>query len=291
MRNFRYALLFVLFLSFSNGFSQNRSIQFLEKPWQEILQIAKKENKLIFMDAYAVWCGPCKWMAANIFTNDTVADYFNKTFICVKVDMEKGEGRVLGKKFEVKAYPTLLFIDTAGALIHKKVGADRKAQDYIKMALTAQDPEECLAHYLSQYKAGNRTPAFMMTYFDRISDTYTPVNESLNQYFSTVVEATLSDRINWNIIYKYVNDKNSKEFSYLLKNADKYERLYTIDSVNQKIWQVYTNEFIQLIRSQPFSQEKYSRLKEEVLKSGYRLAIEVTNTADQWLQQFREQNK
>jgi len=46
--------------------------------WQDIVAMAKQENKLIFLDAYASWCGPCKWMAANMFTNDTIADYYNK---------------------------------------------------------------------------------------------------------------------------------------------------------------------------------------------------------------------
>ena len=230
-------------------------------------------------------------MAANIFTNDTVADYFNKTFICAKVDMEKGEGPVLSKKFEVRAYPTLLFADTTGTMIHKKVGAEHNAQDFINLAKIAQNPGECLAFYVRQYNAGIRTPEFMMTYFDRISDTYTPVDELLNQYFSKVAEADFLNRTNWNITYQHVNDMDSKAFTYLVKNTTQYEQLYTVDSVNQKIWQVYANELSQLIRRQPFSEESYNKLKKEILNSGFRLAPEVTATTDQWLQQYKKQNQ
>ncbi len=35
--------------------------------WKEIQAKAKAENKYIFMDAFTTWCGPCKYMAANIF--------------------------------------------------------------------------------------------------------------------------------------------------------------------------------------------------------------------------------
>jgi uncharacterized protein YyaL (SSP411 family) len=58
---------------------------------------AKKENKLIFVDAYASWCGPCKLMVKNIFPLKTVGDYYNSHFINAKIDMEKGEGIELAK--------------------------------------------------------------------------------------------------------------------------------------------------------------------------------------------------
>ena len=63
------------------------------KPWKEILQLAKKENKLIFMDCYTSWCGPCKALAKNVFTQEKVGDFFNPRFINVKYDMEKGDGK------------------------------------------------------------------------------------------------------------------------------------------------------------------------------------------------------
>ena len=87
----------VISVSTSAGYSQDRSINFTDKSWQEIVAMAKQQNRLIFLDAYASWCGPCKWMAANMFTNDSIADYYNKTFICASIDMEKGEGLNLGQ--------------------------------------------------------------------------------------------------------------------------------------------------------------------------------------------------
>lgn len=287
MKKINLLIIFTLAFSLPSVFSQNRSIRFLEKPWLEILQTAKKENKMIFLDAYAAWCGPCKWMAANIFTNDTVADYFNETFICAKVDMEKGEGPRLAMKFDVKAYPSLLFIDTSGALVHKKVGADKKAQDYIKLAGIARDPEQCLAYYIKQYNAGFRSPDFMLNYFDRLTEAYASIEIPLKQYLSSMPDSALLSLPNWNIIYKYVNDKNSKAFGFLLSHRLLYEQLYSPDSVRQKIWGVYANALVQSIRSQPFSQDKYEQLREEILKSGFILAPELLKASDQWLQQYK----
>ncbi|MDO5615308.1 MAG: DUF255 domain-containing protein, partial [Cruoricaptor ignavus] len=85
---------FIIFCTLSTFvFSQN-SISFEDKSsFQEILSKAKKENKLVFMDAFATWCGPCKMMEKNIFPKENVKSYYNTNFINARFDMEKGEGR------------------------------------------------------------------------------------------------------------------------------------------------------------------------------------------------------
>ena len=103
-----------------NVFSQG--IQFEIGSWKEVLQKAKQENKLIFVDLYTTWCGPCKKMAAETFPQQAVGDYFNKNFVNYKIDAEKGEGPELAGKYEVSAYPTLVFVNAAGELVYKFMG-------------------------------------------------------------------------------------------------------------------------------------------------------------------------
>jgi len=259
----------VIILTLSNGYSQTRSITFSEKPWAEIQAIARQENKLIFLDAYAVWCGPCKWMSANIFTNDTVADYYNRTFICAKMDMEKGEGIALAKKYEVRAYPTLLFINSDGDMVHKKVGAARKIKDYIDLGITAQDADNCFSAVIKKYQAGNNDPVFIFTYLRSLQDAYLPVSEPLKKYVSTQKSDDLIIRTNWNIIYNFSNDMASPEFIYLVKNQKEFERRYTTDSVLGKISDVYSSELNKVIRSKPFSASKWGDLLETIKQSGF----------------------
>ncbi|HZK65342.1 MAG TPA: thioredoxin family protein [Puia sp.] len=92
-------------------------IQFLENSWAKALEQAKKENKLIFLDAYASWCGPCKMLKKNTFTKKAAGDFFNAHFINVAIDMEKGDGPSLSQKFEVDAYPTLIIADKNGNIV------------------------------------------------------------------------------------------------------------------------------------------------------------------------------
>lgn len=92
-------------------------IQFIEDNWSKALEQAKKENKLIFLDAYASWCGPCKLLKRKTFPDKEAGDFFNKNFINVAVDMEKGEGPSLGQKYRVNAYPTLIITDAEGNIL------------------------------------------------------------------------------------------------------------------------------------------------------------------------------
>lgn len=109
-------------LSGENPENKESGVIFYDGTWQQALDKAKAENKLIFLDAYASWCGPCKLMKARVFPNEEVGSYFNNNFINVKFDMEKGEGRILASTYNVKAYPSLLFIDYNGNVKRKAIG-------------------------------------------------------------------------------------------------------------------------------------------------------------------------
>lgn len=108
--------------------SSDKGIQFENITFEEAIAKAKKENKLIFVDAYAVWCGPCKLMDRTTFRSDKVGEVFNKEFINLKIDMEKGEGIELARKYQVRAYPTLMLINGEGKVVKRMLGALSEAQ-------------------------------------------------------------------------------------------------------------------------------------------------------------------
>ncbi len=104
-------------------FAQNTTsgIQFQHTSWKEIVKKAKAEKKLIFMDAYTTWCGPCKMLQANVFPDKELGDYFNKNFINAKIDMESEEGVRLASMYAVRGYPTLFFIDPNTGKVVKEI--------------------------------------------------------------------------------------------------------------------------------------------------------------------------
>ena len=220
------------------SFSQNRSIQFETKTFEEIKSIAKSQNKLIFLDAYTSWCGPCKFMAKNIFTNDTVADFYNARFINAKIDMEKGEGIELAKKYQVRCYPNLLYINGDGEIVHR-VGGMRKTGDFVQLGQTAIDGKETYKEFSKTLKIEQGNSEFLRNYITYLASTCLPVDSLLTTYFILQSNDALYSSENWKMIYKYVKNYTSKEFQFLVENKEKFSQLYTKDSVDSKINDVY----------------------------------------------------
>jgi thioredoxin 1 len=108
--------------SVASGTEDTKGIEFKKLTVDQALQLAKEQNKLVFIDAFTTWCGPCKKMARTTFKNEQVGTYFNEHFISIKVDMERGEGSKLEKKYNIRSYPTLLFLETSGKQKKKAIG-------------------------------------------------------------------------------------------------------------------------------------------------------------------------
>ena len=88
-----------------------------------VLEIAKTENKLVFVDFYTTWCLPCNLMDEDVFTDKELSKFLNDNFINYKVDAEKGNGANLSVLYQIIAYPTLLFLDAEGNVLTRKIGA------------------------------------------------------------------------------------------------------------------------------------------------------------------------
>jgi thioredoxin 1 len=97
-------------------------ITFFKGTYKDALAEAKKQNKLVFIDAYASWCTPCKQLKQNTFTDESVAEYFNQHFINVAIDIEKGEGPNLATQYNITHFPTMIIADKDGKRITFTVG-------------------------------------------------------------------------------------------------------------------------------------------------------------------------
>ena len=87
---------FACFQLFSQG------VDFKSVSLKEALEQAKTQGKMVFVDCYTTWCGPCKMMTEQVFPQKEAGDFFNTHFVNVKFDMEKGEGKELSTRFKIK---------------------------------------------------------------------------------------------------------------------------------------------------------------------------------------------
>ncbi|MHA8059938.1 thioredoxin family protein [Aquirufa beregesia] len=100
----------------------NGGIIFQKENWTGALARAKKENKIVFLDVFATWCGPCKKLKKYTFSDQEVGTFFNQNFINVALDGEQEEGRILSTTYDISGYPTLLFIFPNGEILLKSSG-------------------------------------------------------------------------------------------------------------------------------------------------------------------------
>lgn len=230
MRIFQVILLTVI--SISTGFSQG--IDFNTATFKDALKTAKAENKLIFVDAYTTWCGPCKWMAKNVFTDSQVGEYFNDSFVNVKIDMEKGEGPKLAKAWEITGYPTLIFIDKKGEVIHRSMGS-RPAEDFLDLGHAANDPERQITTMTKRFEAGERDEEFLWKYTDAMTSAGLMGFEEVAQMYMDTQEDWTSEK-NMNFLFDYADaTMDSKLFKYTLEHQEAFKALVGAEKFEQKL--------------------------------------------------------
>lgn len=249
MKNKIIVLVFALFLTVCGQlYAQNEGVNFVEgKTFAEALQMAKASNKLLFVDCYTSWCGPCKMMATKVFTQKKVGDYFNKEFICIKVDMEKGEGPDLHKRFTVRAYPTFLFIDGDGNEVNRIVGGS----DADKFLKTVQDGvgAKSMKTMTARYEAGERSMEFLIDYLDVLEKAY--ASDKCNQIAQELLEGKtdqlLTNEALYNAFISYTTSPLTPAFQYVVEHKAEFEAKYDKERLNQMMkmtWTRYPHTFV-----------------------------------------------
>ncbi|WP_430815632.1 thioredoxin domain-containing protein [Carboxylicivirga sp. RSCT41] len=201
-----------------------QGIEFEHGTFVEALARAKAENKLVFMDCYTTWCGPCKQLARDIFPQKEVGDLFNKQFVNLKVDMEKGEGPELAEKYGVKAFPTLLFMDSEGNVLHKVVGGTDVA-GLIEHAGVAKDPSKQIGTMHKRYADGERDVVFLSEYIQALYGAYErekmlPVGQ---EFIANTPKDQLANVNAFTVIgYSSALEYGSDTYQYIIANKEKF---------------------------------------------------------------------
>jgi len=212
-RTLAAVLLAALFL----GNATAQGIDFFHGSWAEAKEKAKAEQKLIFVDAFAAWCGPCKRMAAQVFPDPKVGEYFNPNFICLKIDMEKPENAEFAGKYPVSAYPTLMILDSEGKVVQKSVGA-LNADGLIAFGQKASGKTDTSQDFEKGYTEGNRDPQFLLDYVRALNRANKPSLKITNEYLNA--QKDLTTPINLKFILEGAVEADSRVFDLLLKYRD-----------------------------------------------------------------------
>ncbi|MCZ4695961.1 DUF255 domain-containing protein [Ancylomarina euxinus] len=230
---------------FGNVFSQG--IEFEHGTFSEVLAKAKKENKVVFMDCYTTWCGPCKYLAKNIFTQKEVGDFFNKNFVNVKMDMESEAGKPLMERYQVSAFPTLLWLDSDGNIQHKMVGAG-DANSLLETAKLALDSKNNWAALNKQFEKGDRSSEFMQKYILTSAKAGIDTKEAVESYFSSKKTEDLINVKDAELIASTIKSTANPVFHFVLKNRAKFYTVADKANIDQFLEYTMLGEMGQLVR-------------------------------------------
>lgn len=238
--------LIVSVLAINQTFSQG--INFRQDDWQNVLVQAKAQKKLIFVDIYTAWCGPCKEMDKKTFTEVSVGDKFNARFINYKVDAEKGFGITLAKRYNVTSYPTCLFVDPSENLIYKQEGLLR-APDLVKeadMVLNNQANAKPLYALDKLYENGRRDTEFLNEYI-AVRSLYSNIDnrDLVEEYVKSLTPIQYSADKTLRIIVNNGFKIDGKAFDLLLRFREKAESLFEggVEKVNRAFSQSINEVF------------------------------------------------
>lgn len=234
---------FIFFISLT-VFSQE-SINFEKGSFKEILAKAKSEKKLVFMDAFAVWCGPCKMMEKNIFPLKSVREYYNANFINARFDMEKGEGREIAMKYGVRSYPSFLFLNGDGEVVMNSYGYMGE-EAFLAVAKEANNPKFRTASNKELFEKGETDPEFLLNMMRLFSDSdYELAKKVSERYFKVKKDQPLTkDEIGLLLYFiKSPSDSNYQTFSAKKKEIITLmsEDIYNQFDTNIKISKVLEN--------------------------------------------------
>lgn len=276
----KYSLiLLTLFILPISGAAQNRSINFESGSFEDILKKAQTENKLVMLDAYTTWCGPCKRMTQTVFTDNKVADFYNTHFINAKFDMEKGEGPKIKDRYEIRAYPTILFINGKGEMVHIGVGWTNPKY-FIELGKKAMDTKANLAYYSREFESNKSNPEFIAEYLNILKNAHIPYEEKLNAYWETQKTEDLIEKENWNLFKTFVKDTDSKEFKYLRQNKELFYKKHGKREVEQVIFEIMSATMFNALRAAGKDHQIYFSAKEDLKKLNYHREKEVLLKSD-----------
>lgn len=190
----------------------------------EALAKAKAENKMVFIDFYTSWCGPCKVMSADIFPQKSVGDFYNSKFINVKIQCDdSGYGVELGKQYKVNAYPTLMYLDANGTTVHSVAGG-LDATGFVELGKTALDPNKNQLVLVKEWDAGNRDQAFMAKYFQMLIGSYRndKAQYDFEKYFHSLPKDKKASKDTYGLMKILKVGPFSAPFDYMEKNIKDY---------------------------------------------------------------------
>lgn len=209
-------------------------IKFIKEDLAQAQTAASANDKVIFVDAYTTWCGPCKMMDRSTFKDESVSNFYNENFVNLKMDMEKGNGPSFAKSHSIRGYPSLLFLNAGGELVHRALGF-QESNSFLELGKAAVDPTKQVITLQKRFAAGEKDQSFLLDYADALTMAGMDGYEEATQTY-------IDQEKDWNtpknikVLFDYSKASlDSKLFAYMIANKAQFKEVIGAQKVTDKI--------------------------------------------------------
>lgn len=228
----RYLFICVALLPLGMPEAASQGINFLPTEFTKLITQAKQQNKLAFVEIYLKGCTHCEALAP-VLEEKQVGDYYNTTFVNMKMEANSAMARSLQekKKLYFPEFPLLLYFDGNGELLHQttpmhKPTRAENIQDIINEGKKAGDPAQRTSGYPARFAKGDRDPIFLIDYgkYTRtIRDTtqQLKINEELAKIFKDPINSESPS--GFYVLSRLINDFQNPMAQYFFTHLDTYK--------------------------------------------------------------------
>jgi thiol-disulfide isomerase/thioredoxin len=214
--------------------------------WANVLSIASKEKKLIFVDAYTDWCSWCKVMDNETFSDPEVAKFMNDKFVPVKYEMETGFGAAMSAKYRVNAFPTFLIFTPDGKLVNRILGF-LKSKEFLEKLAIALDParHDHLTGISTAFDPG--FPEFYRQSFLKRETRQNTDSATVHAFLASAND--LSGEVAWSVMYRFSALLSKKYKDFIYQNYDRLKKMYGANDVESAISLFLTSDLAGAIKA------------------------------------------
>lgn len=231
----RSFLFLAILLASLTSFAQALGISFFQGSWDEALLKARQERKLVFIDFFTEWCGPCYNMAHQVFVLPSVGDFYNNHFVNLKIDAEKGEGRTLAATYGVRVFPTYIFVDPSTAEAVHRSSSRQDAGQFVFTGYSATQPSLRSFYLEKEYADGNRGRKLLINYINYENSIYQ--HEQVGKAFDELMAtgAKLTDKDVWEVYCEAITGMDNPYLKQVSDNYGEFCKLFGKSAVDDKL--------------------------------------------------------
>ncbi|MBL1409795.1 thioredoxin family protein [Sphingobacterium faecale] len=239
----RFSLLLAILVGLSMNiglFAQNRKVDLKENlPFEEVLKMAKAQDKYIFLDFGSLTCKPCLYIKKFVLTLDSVADFINARFVSVDYNQGAEKDR-LRKLYNVVGEPVLLILDQDGNFMHRMAGRV-EGNELMERFRQGLDLQNNLVALEKQYNSGVRDKDLILKYLKTLQQAgeVGRMNKVYHEYTSGSLE-NLKKPEYFDVFYAYNDDVGSEEVLYMTENWQEFGKLFGSGKIDSKINKLFS---------------------------------------------------